>query len=400
MHTHMSMPLQFVSDIAFRKSFDELGQEGFTFPLTRLCELVKSEKWTDFWSQMKWKEYLPDLDYQLWTSDPLHGGQLRLQGPQLLFCDHCNAGLVYPLEVYLAVSLDGTAIRCQSCRQPLDIGTNGRSALAHDLDLFVCGRSSIYSKLFPLDPKTGAPHINAVSSDLNRIELEKSPLWMKLTSKNPQTWKDIVAAARRTQSLEHASKLPLNNPYVLEQICERYQCWNAYEFSLDFRFHMTAFCRTIQASISHYSLERSDKLLKEVLPNYKPWICSRVLDPNSESEASQDIHIALCWWTHVLSPHNYYQWCLTHLGKIVRLDLHELFAYTKIVDVPDWRRQDMSALADSIGNLRVYNQHKMISISECEVVLDNLKRSESEYDLMACIALKKLKDRALYSCRP
>jgi len=101
-HVHCLSPFRYYADMEHLS----LWNVSLAFPLERLHDLIERSNgsgiWSDVESEQLWNHRFRDAPYQLWNTNPFHGGTLHLQNVHMT-CPTCDKAVVFDLHQFTAM---------------------------------------------------------------------------------------------------------------------------------------------------------------------------------------------------------------------------------------------------------------------------------------------------------
>jgi hypothetical protein len=124
---------------------DSLWNVHLAFPLKRLHDLIHhSDNWSDAESELMWNHRFRDIPYQLWNTNPFHGGALHLQNVHMT-CPTCDEAVVFDLHQFTAMHVTKkSTIQCPRCYTTFDTERLSAKHLVNDLRLAKENFTAVY----------------------------------------------------------------------------------------------------------------------------------------------------------------------------------------------------------------------------------------------------------------
>jgi hypothetical protein len=136
----MLSPFRFHADMKTRCD-GLLWELGIQFPLERLYQLIHIDAWSDVASERKWHETYPLQPYQLWTCNPLRGGQLHLQDIKFT-CPWCSDETNITLSSFhIMHTFKSSKCQCRKCGNMFDADVLSVKYLKQDLSEYMSYRN-------------------------------------------------------------------------------------------------------------------------------------------------------------------------------------------------------------------------------------------------------------------
>lgn len=125
-----------------------LWNVSLAFPLERLHDLIERSNgsgiWSDVESEQLWNHRFRDAPYQLWNTNPFHGGTLHLQNVHMT-CPTCDKAVVFDLHQFTAMHVTKkSTIQCPECYTTFDTEHLSAKHLVNDLRLAKENSRTVY----------------------------------------------------------------------------------------------------------------------------------------------------------------------------------------------------------------------------------------------------------------
>lgn len=139
----MLSPFRFHADMKSR-SDALLWELGIQFPLERLHHLIHTDTWSDADSERAWNAKYPRTPYQMWNSNPIQGGTLKVQDIRFI-CPWCNVENTIPLRPFADMHCKKSEqCTCRNCGKKFNADVLSVKLLKLDMSEFLTYRNAWY----------------------------------------------------------------------------------------------------------------------------------------------------------------------------------------------------------------------------------------------------------------
>ena len=353
----MLSPFRFMVDMLYRGS-GLLWKLRIAFPLERLHQLIHDNVWSDVSSQLRWEAKYPQIPYQLWSTDPMQGGTLKLQDVKFT-CPWCSNWSFIPLKDFTNMHrLKNERCRCMHCGRIFNADTLSAKLLRDDLWQFLNRCNPRYFKIHlacahyrkvrgVCIDSLGRFHEADAANDLHLILNPYTSGWIKksifsllisdrhrsrtpsklcdaVTTESPSifTWEEIFktfqATAAELRERKVIEELKGRSIFTVMRTYYRGIVWRGCSLDLvGAALRQREFTRKITANdLSELHIPKG---LDRAIARYQKFmlLANRVTKYQS---LVPTLDIDLCWHTHQLSPLPYSEWCYRYLQRWVNHD--------------------------------------------------------------------------------